>query len=85
MQRQRGELVPIAEALAGLPGPVQTLRKTSPPARRGFTQADQVDRLVWASEATPATAFNTSVSTDPSRSSCTHREKPNSLSATSPA
>ena len=26
MQRQRGELVPIADALADLPGPVQALR-----------------------------------------------------------
>ena len=25
MQRQRGELVPVAEALADLPGPVQAL------------------------------------------------------------
>ena len=28
MQRQRGELVPIGEALADLPGPVQALRDT---------------------------------------------------------
>ena len=51
MQRQRGELVPIAEALADLPGPVQALRKTPPPVQRGFTVADQVNRLVGASEA----------------------------------
>ena len=53
MQRQRDGLVPIGEALAGLPGPVQALRKTPPSARRGFTQADQVNQLVGASEADP--------------------------------
>ena len=41
MQRKRGELVPIGDVIADLPGPVQ--------ARRSFTVADQVDRLVWAS------------------------------------
>ena len=51
MAHRRGELVPIAEALADLPGPVQALRKTPPPARRGFTVADQVNQLVSASEA----------------------------------
>ena len=51
MQRRRGILVPGAEALADLPGPVQAIRKTPPPARRGFTVADQVHQLVSASEA----------------------------------
>ena len=51
MQRQRGELVPIGEALADLGGPIQALRETPPPARRGFTLADQVNQLVSASEA----------------------------------
>ena len=51
MQRQRGELVPIGDALSGMGGPVQALRETPPPARRGFTVADQVDQLVTASEA----------------------------------
>ena len=50
MQRQRGELVPIAEALADLPGPVKALRRDRPP-QRGFTLADQVNQLVSASEA----------------------------------
>ena len=54
MQRQRGELVPVAEVLADLPGPVQALRKTPPPAQRGFTLADQVNQLVSASEADPS-------------------------------
>ena len=57
MQRQRGELVPIGEALADLPGPVQALRNTPPSARRGFTQADQVNQLVGASEADPDLGF----------------------------
>ena len=56
MQRQRGGLVPIGEALADLPGPVQEIRRDRPP-QRGFTLADQVDRLVWASEATPDRGF----------------------------
>ena len=30
MARQRGELVPIGDALADLPGPVQAIRDTSP-------------------------------------------------------
>ena len=33
MQRQRGELVPIGDAL----GPVKSIRDDSPQARRGFT------------------------------------------------
>ena len=55
MQRQRGELVPVAEALADLPSPIQVRRLSAP--RRAFTLADQVDRLVWASEATPDRGF----------------------------
>ena len=57
MQRQRDGLVPIGEALADLPGPVQAIRKTPPPARRGFTRADQVNQLVSASEADPDLGF----------------------------
>ena len=57
MQRQRGELVPVAEALADLPGPVQAFHKASPQARHHFTQADQVDQLVRASEADPDLGF----------------------------
>ena len=52
MQRQRdGELVPIAEAFSDLSGPVAALRDASPQARHSFTRADQVNRLVGASEA----------------------------------
>ena len=57
MQRQRGQLVPVAEVIADLPGPVQALRKTPPPARRGLTLADQVNQLVGASEADPNLGF----------------------------
>ena len=57
MQRQRNELVPVAEVIADLPCPVQALRKTPPPARRGFTLADQVNQLVGASEADPDLGF----------------------------
>ena len=56
MQRQRGELVPVAEALADLPGPVKALRE-APPPQRGFTLADQVHQLVSASEAEPEVGF----------------------------
>ena len=57
MKRQRGDLVPIGDALADLHGPVQALRETPPPARRGFTLADQVNQLVSASEADPERGF----------------------------
>ena len=57
MQRQRGELVPIGDALADLGGPVQAIRETPPSARRGFTLADQVNQLVGASEADPDRGF----------------------------
>ena len=51
MQRKRDGLVPIGEAFGGLPGPVQAIRKTPPPAQRAFTRFDQVNQLVSASEA----------------------------------
>ena len=58
MQRKRDGLVPIADVLAeSLPGPVQAIRKTPPPARRSFTVADQVHQLVSASEADPDLGF----------------------------
>ena len=57
MQRKRGELVPVAEVIADLPGPIQATRKTPPPAQRGFTVADQVNQLVEASEADPERGF----------------------------
>ena len=57
MQRQRGELVPLAEALSELPGPVQALREATPQSLHHFTQADQVNQLVSASEADPDLGF----------------------------
>ena len=42
MERQRGELVPIGEVVADLPGPVKAIRDSSPQARRSFTVDDQV-------------------------------------------
>ena len=56
MQRKRGEVVPIDQALAGLPCPVQAL-EPSPQAQRHFTVADQVNLLVGASEADPDLGF----------------------------
>ena len=57
MQRQRGELVPIGDALSDLPGPVQALRKSPPQALHHFTRFDQVNQLVGASEADPDKGF----------------------------
>ena len=57
MQPKRDGLIPIGEALADLPGPIQAIRKTPPPARHHFTQADQVHQLVSASEADPDRGF----------------------------
>ena len=51
MQRQRGELVPVGEVIADLPGPVQAIREVSPQALHHFTRFDQVNQLVSASEA----------------------------------
>ena len=57
MQRQRGELVPIGEVIADLPGPVKAIRDASPQALHHFTQADQVNQLVSASETDPDLGF----------------------------
>ena len=57
MQRQRGELVPIGEVVADLDRPVKAIREGSPQARHHFTQADQVNQLVSASEADPDLGF----------------------------
>ena len=57
MQRQRGELVPLAEALSELPGPVQALREATPQSLHHFTRFDQVNQLVSASEADPDLGF----------------------------
>ena len=57
MQRQRGELVPSGEVIADLPGPVKAIRDASPQALHHFTQADQVNQLVKASETDPDLGF----------------------------
>ena len=56
MQRKRGGLVPVGEVIGGLDVPVPAI-PASPQARNHFTQADQVDRLVWASEVDPDLGF----------------------------
>ena len=57
MQRKRDGLVPIAEAFSDLGGPVKAIRDASPQGQRHFTQADQVNQLVMASEADPDLGF----------------------------
>ena len=58
MQRQRGELVPVAEAFSGLDaGPLQAIRDATPQAVHHFTRFDQVNQLVSASEADPDMGF----------------------------
>ena len=57
MQRQRGGSVPIGEVIGGLDGPVKAIREASPQARHHFTQADQVNQLVSASESDPDLGF----------------------------
>ena len=57
MQRQRDELIPVAEVIADLPGPVQAIREATPQVRHHFTVADQVNQLVSASEADPDLGF----------------------------
>ena len=57
MQRQRGELVPIGDALSGMGGPVKLIRDATPQALHHFTRFDQVNQLVSASEADPDLGF----------------------------
>ena len=57
MQRKRDSLVPVAEALADLHGPVQALCEVSPQALHHYTRVDQVNQLVGASEADPDRGF----------------------------
>ena len=57
MQSKRDGLVPIGEAFSDLGGPVKAMREASPQARHHFTQADQVNQLVGASEADPDLGF----------------------------
>ena len=57
MQSKRGELVPVAEVVSDLGGPVAAIRAASPQALHHFTRFDQVDQLVSASEAQPDLGF----------------------------
>ena len=57
MQRKRDSLVPVAEALADLHGPIQALCEVSPQALHHYTRVDQVNQLVGASEADPDRGF----------------------------
>ena len=57
MQRQRDGLVPVGEVFSDLGGPVKVIRDATPQARHHFTQADQVNLLVSASEADPDLGF----------------------------
>ena len=57
MARKRDGLVPIGEVFGGLDGPVKAIRDASPQAVHHFTQVDQVNQLVEASEADPDMGF----------------------------
>ena len=57
MARKRDGLVPIGEAISHLGGPVKEIRDASPQAIHHFTQVDQVNQLVEASEAAPDMGF----------------------------
>ena len=57
MERKRTSLVPIGEAFGGLGGTMKKALQPSPQARYHFTQADQVNQLVEASEADPDLGF----------------------------
>ena len=50
MARKRNGLVTAGEASGSLGGPVKAIHSASPQARHHFTQADQVNQLVSASE-----------------------------------
>ena len=57
MNRKRDALVPVGEVIADLPGPVKAIHEATPQALHHFTQADQVNQLVGASEADPDLGF----------------------------
>ena len=57
MALKRGSLVPVAEVVSGLDGPVKAIRDASPQARHHFTSFDQVNQLVGASEADAEIGF----------------------------
>ena len=53
MQSKRDELIPVAEVLSDLNGPVAAIRDTSPQALHHFTQADQVNQLCLGQRSGP--------------------------------
>ena len=53
MERKRDGSVSIGDALSGMGGPVKAIREATPQAVHHYTQADQVNQLVSASEADP--------------------------------
>ena len=57
MARKRNGLVTAGEASGSLGGPMKAIHSASPQARHHFTQADQVNQLVSASEADPDLGF----------------------------
>ena len=58
MHQRKDSLVPIGEVVSGLDDElVPAIRDASPQSRHSFTVADQVDRLVCASEADPDRGF----------------------------
>ena len=57
MDRKRDGLISIEEVSSGLGGPVKKAIQTSPQSRHHFTQVDQVNQLVGASEADPDLGF----------------------------
>ena len=57
MARKQTGLVPVGEAFDGLDEPVKAIREASPQARHHFTQADQLNQLIGASEAGPDLGF----------------------------
>ena len=58
MQRKRDSVAPIDNLFSDLEdGPVDMLRQPSPQALHHFTQADQVNQLVGASETDPDLGF----------------------------
>ena len=59
MARQRGELVPIGEAVSGVDDVLVTaIRDASPQARHHFTVADQVNQLCQRQRSGPGPRFH---------------------------
>ena len=53
MQRQRGGLIPIGDALSGMGGPMKSIREASPQALHHFTLSDQVNSDGWYGRKVP--------------------------------